>query len=49
MPEDTVSNVSALMEFLYTGNYTYTYDAEGMIFQEESKTLLVTLLRDCSK
>lgn len=27
MPEDTPSAVSALIEFLYTGNYTYPYDS----------------------
>lgn len=27
MPEDDPSKVSALIEFMYTGNYTYTYDA----------------------
>lgn len=28
MPEDDPSRVSALIEFLYTGNYTYQYDPE---------------------
>lgn len=27
MPEDDPTKVSALIEFMYTGNYTYTYDA----------------------
>lgn len=26
MPEDNPAHVSALIEFLYTGNYTYVYD-----------------------
>lgn len=28
LPEDNADHVSALIEFLYTGNYTYAYDAE---------------------
>lgn len=27
MPEDVPGTVSAMLEFLYTGNYTYTYDS----------------------
>lgn len=27
MPEDATGTVSALLEYLYTGNYTYTYDS----------------------
>lgn len=27
MPEDTAETVSALIEYLYTANYTYTYDS----------------------
>lgn len=30
MPEDDPSKVSALVEFLYTGNYTYTYDPSSV-------------------
>lgn len=30
MPEDDPSHISALIEFIYTGNYTYTYDPEGV-------------------
>lgn len=30
MPEDDPSYISALIEFMYTGNYTYTYDPAGV-------------------
>lgn len=38
MPEDDPSNVSALIEFLYTGNYTYTYDPTSITLSEGSTT-----------
>lgn len=36
MPEDDPSRVSALIEFMYTGNYTYTYDPEIVLLQDGS-------------
>lgn len=36
MPEDYPSEVSALVEYLYTGNYTYTYNPKGVHFSEGS-------------
>lgn len=38
MPEDDPSKVSALIEFLYTGNYTYTYDLSSAQLHEGSNT-----------
>lgn len=43
MPEDGPSEVSALIEFLYTGNYTYTYDPESVHFREGSFTPVADL------
>lgn len=37
MPEDDPRKVSALIEFLYTGSYTYTYDIKGVGFREGSE------------
>lgn len=36
MPEDTSGTVSALIEYLYTGNYTYTYDSASVHVSEDS-------------
>lgn len=38
MPDDDPSRVSALIEFLYTGNYTYPYDPETTPLQVGSIT-----------
>lgn len=38
MPEDDPSHVSALIEFLYTGNYTYTYDPTSITLPDGSTT-----------
>lgn len=38
MPEDDPSKISALVEFLYTGNYTYTYDPTCVLLPEGSTT-----------
>lgn len=36
MPEDDPSHISALIEFMYTGNYTYTYDPDCVKLYDES-------------
>lgn len=36
MPKDNLSQVSALIEFLYTGNYTYAYKIKGTNSQDIS-------------
>lgn len=38
MPEDNPSAVSALIEFMYTGNYTCTYDPASARLHEDSTT-----------
>lgn len=38
MPDDDPRNISALIEFLYTGNYTYTYDPTSVQLREKSTT-----------
>lgn len=43
MPEDDPSMVSALIEYLYTGNYTYTYDSGSAQFHETHGTPVATL------
>lgn len=38
MPDDDPSNVSASIEFLYVGNYTYVYDSSSIQSRERSNT-----------
>lgn len=38
MPEDDPSKISSLIEFLYTGNYTYTYDPRNVQPKDGSDT-----------
>lgn len=38
MPEDNENNVSAMIEFLYTGEYTYTYDPSSVELSPGSNT-----------
>lgn len=40
MPEDDPSQVSAMIEFMYTGNYTYVYESESVLFRQEPSTLI---------
>lgn len=43
MPEDNECNVSAMIEFLYTGEYTYTYDPRSIELSAGSNTPVSTL------
>lgn len=43
MPEDDPTMVSALIEYLYTGNYTYPYVAANTQLREELGTPVATL------
>lgn len=43
MPEDAPIMVSALIEYLYTGNYTYTYDLGSAKLNDESGVPVATL------
>lgn len=43
MPEDTPNAVSALIEFLYTGNYTYPYDSTITSLHPVSGTPIASL------
>lgn len=43
MPEDNERNVSAMIEFLYTGEYTYTFDPGSVEISAGSNTPVPTL------
>lgn len=44
MPDDGPSTVAALIEFLYTGNYTYPYDPATTKLREASGTPVASLI-----
>lgn len=43
MPDDDPSKITAMIEFLYTGNYTYAYEPTSANPQEESDTPVADL------
>lgn len=44
MPDDTPNAVSALIEFLYTGNYTYPYDSSITSLHRVLRTPIASLI-----
>lgn len=48
MPEDEPEIISALIEFLYTGSYTYTYDPEATTVSETTEDTPVSDLTEGS-